>query len=235
MKRFLTVAFSILTGLMLLLAGGIYCIDAVCFDEAFYFEQYRRLNTADSIGMSQEDLDKTTEKLLGYLKDEEKDLSVQAEIGGKTREVFNQKEKEHMVDVKALYLGTMSVAYGCTIGAMILIVIELLVTRTKRMRQMLSGYLWSNGILLALVGTIGVYMMVDFNSFWTNFHHVFFTNDLWLLDPTTDVLIMMYPGEFFSALVGKIAWIYGSCMLAVFIGVLAGYIYLKRKDKKSKK
>ena len=36
------------------------------------------------------------------------------------------------------------------------------------------------------------------------FHHIFFRNDLWLLDPNTDILIMMVPETFFFHLVFRI-------------------------------
>ena len=36
---------------------------------------------------------------------------------------------------------------------------------------------------------------------WTRFHTLFFTNDLWLLDPATDFMIVICPESMFSALV----------------------------------
>ena len=79
----------------------------------------------------------------------------------------------------------------------------------------------------------GALAAVDFNWFWTQFHHVFFTNDLWLLNPATSVLIQMVPEEFFSAIVLKIL-IWFAVVLALWIGlaVLTMCICQKRKGKK---
>lgn len=46
--------------------------------------------------------------------------------------------------------------------------------------------------------------MADFNGFWTTFHQLFFTNDLWLLNPATDLMINLFPEAFFSHLVIRI-------------------------------
>ncbi len=57
----------------------------------------------------------------------------------------------------------------------------------------------------AVVGAVAVWAAVDFNAFWINFHKLFFTNDLWLLDPAKSVLINMVPSQFFFDLVMRIA------------------------------
>ena len=48
-----------------------------------------------------------TNTLLDYIKDERDDLHVTATIMGQEREVFNQREIDHMKDVKALYQNAM--------------------------------------------------------------------------------------------------------------------------------
>lgn len=47
--------------------------------------------------------------LLDYTQGKRGNLDVQAVINGQVQEVFNQREKDHMVDVQALYLNAMSV------------------------------------------------------------------------------------------------------------------------------
>ncbi|MBC7960375.1 MAG: DUF1461 domain-containing protein, partial [Vallitaleaceae bacterium] len=38
---------------------------------------------------------------------------------------------------------------------------------------------------------------INFDKYFTLFHTTFFNNDLWLLDPDTDILINMVPEIFF--------------------------------------
>ena len=47
-------------------------------------------------------------------------------------------------------------------------------------------------MLLAALGTF-----IGFDQLFLLFHLISFTNNLWLLDPTRDYLLMMYPDGFF--------------------------------------
>ena len=153
------------------------------------------MGTAAEIGMNREDLQRATDTLLDYLKDKRDDLFVQANIGGQEREVFNERETLHMVDVKNLYLWAMRIGNGLLILAVLFYLWAFFSGQDKR--AVLGGYLQGNFILLGIIAVLGIYAAIDFNSFWTGFHHIFFTNDLWLLDPRTDILIQMVPEQFF--------------------------------------
>ena len=52
---------------------------------------------------------------------------------------------------------------------------------------------------------LGIWAYVDFNAFWTMFHEILFTNDLWLLDPRVSIMINMFPEEFWFGMVIRIA------------------------------
>ena len=154
--------------------------------------------------MSEEDLDLTTDVLLDYTQGKRGNLDVQAVIGGQVQEVFNQREKDHMVDVQALYLNAMSVRNLA--AAIVIVGLGLLVMKKDKAlrRQTAKMFLKTSAVLMGLAGALAFYAFLDFNEFWTMFHHIFFRNDLWLLDPNTDVLIMMVPEPFFFNLVFRI-------------------------------
>ena len=78
-------------------------IDFHAFNKNYYREHYIKLNTADSLGMSDEDLFAATETLLDYLHDQRDDILVSGEVFGMQREIFTERETLHMVDVKNLY------------------------------------------------------------------------------------------------------------------------------------
>ena len=42
--------------------------------------------------------------------------------------------------------------------------------------------------------------LVGFSRVFIAFHHLAFSNDLWLLDPATDAMIRMLPEEFFAGM-----------------------------------
>ena len=122
----------------------------------------------------------------------------------KIRRFSGEREKAHMVDVQALYIGARNVRTICLIAAPIFILLAFLISRTNALKVLCKSFLITSGVFLGITAALTIFAVMDFNSFWTSFHHVFFTNDLWLLDPNTDVLIMMVPEQFFFDLVTRI-------------------------------
>ena len=221
MKDKVYTIMSAIAGILIIISVILGAVNLMCFDRSFYKAEYEKLGTAASIGMSQEDLDKTTEVLLDYIQDRRSNLDVTAEINGETRQVFNQREIEHMVDVKNLYLGAMNAGMVCGgVGLLVLVVSFVL----KKKQQALKGYLWGNAAFVAIFAILAIYAAVDFNSFWNGFHHIFFTNDLWILNPATDILIMMVPQQFFFDLVMRIVI---ASVVAIAVLLAADILWLK--------
>ena len=212
---------SAIAGILIIISVILGSVNLMCFDRAFYKSEYQKLGTAASIGMSQEDLDKATEVLLDYIQNKRDDLKVTAVVNGEERQVFNQRETDHMVDVKKLYLGAMNVGLVGGIAGLLILIVAILLKQTK---AALKGYLWGNAAFAAIFAILAVYAAVDFNSFWTGFHHIFFTNDLWILNPATDILIMMVPQQFFFDLVMRIV---AASVAAIVILLAADIIWLK--------
>lgn len=188
------------------------------YDLSFYDSTYDELGIAEYIGMSKEDLMETTTVLLSYMQRQRGDMVVEATINGKRREVFNEREKLHMLDVNALiktvdYFTYVSYAmFGILIGYVIW------KKRKEEWRVVSKAGLVALGVFSCVIAGIVGFILVDFDAFWTFFHEVFFTNDLWLLNPYTDVMIQMFPLEFFNKIVVQIAIGYIG-FLAIFLAV----------------
>lgn len=78
-----------------------------------------------------------------------------------------------------------------------------------------------------IVAGIVVYAVIDFSRFWVLFHEIFFTNDLWLLDPNVSVMINMFPEEFFNGMVMRIILTFILC----FLVMVRLYIFMANKLK----
>ena len=212
---------SAIAGFLLSAAIIATVIDVVSFDRSFYEAEYRKNDTVSYTGMSAEDNLRATDTLLDYLQDKRQDIVCTAVVSGTEREVFNERETLHMVDVKALYQNAIRVRNGCVITAVILLVLSVLNGKKSFFSVLRSG--WKNGILLtgAVILFIAIWALADFNQFWTNFHLLFFDNDLWLLDPNTSIMINLFPGSCFFDLVTRIiAWVVG--IHVVISGILFG-------------
>ena len=123
---------------------------------------------------------------------------------------FNQKEQQHMDDVQGLFGLCRVIGWGC-LGVVILIGMAL---------RKYFPWRTVSRTLIAILATVTVLIIlacVDFNSLFVLFHRIAFTNDLWLLNPQTDLLIRLMPIEFFisyAAIIGGL-WLVGMVGLLV--------------------
>lgn len=231
-KSVFTKGLMILAGVFVTLATLLTSIDVATFDKAFYKKQYQALGTAERIGVSEEDLMRATDVLLDYCAGKRDDLSLIVERDGVRMQMFtDETEVAHMVDVQALFLLMFAVRNGLVIGAAFCIVVAFLlrISTTDAMKMLMIGL--GIGLLIPIV--CGALAALDFTWFWTQFHHVFFTNDLWLLNPRTSVLIQMVPEEFFSAIVLKILIWFAVAMVVWFsLAGLVRHVVKRRRERK---
>lgn len=218
--------FFLLAAFCFVIAFFLTCLDSTAFNRGFYRTEYNKLNTAEEIGMSETDLTHTTEVLLDYIQDKRDDLNVNADIMGNNRAVFNEKEILHMVDVKNLYLNAMTVKNISWIGFIVMMIIGILISKKDSIKIASEMFLKAIVSTISVAAILGIYAAVDFNTFWLQFHYIFFTNDLFFLDPATDILIQMVPSQFFFDLVFRIIGMFG-----IGIVLLCGLcIYSRRKN-----
>lgn len=203
-------------------------IDGVCFDRSFYQRAYDEADTAEEIGMSDEDLMAATEVLLDYLQGERDDILYEADVNGYRRDIFSHREELHMQDVRTLYQNAMKVMKMLYLVSAGLIVLAVLMSHQEAMKHIWEGCKY--GMILAglCVGFISLLAAVDFYDFWINFHELFFDNDLYYLDPNTSIMINMFPENFFVQMVGTIILV--SVLICLTL-CLVIYVF-RRKEKK---
>lgn len=193
------------------------CIDVIAFHRPFYNYEYEHLNTAETLKMSDTDLYVATDTLLDYLKGYRSDINVRLKVDDEVREVFDAREKAHMVDVKYLYQDAMLVR---NVGVVVIIGLFLFLyyDNKKEIKEVLSiSYRRVFVGFVFVLCVILLYAAGDFTAFWTRFHTIFFNNDLWLLDPDTSLMINMFPETFFYHLVILIVAAFALIHIILFI------------------
>lgn len=213
MKRGLAIAAIIFSVIILFLTS----IELVAFDLSFYKTEYEKLNVAQSTGMADGELMRVTEELLKYLRDERADLNINATIDGESRPVFNEREIAHMVDVKVLFLGGVNLRIISIVGFVASLLLLYFLAKKSLWGYLARSFLWIFGVILIFGIVLSILMYRDFTPVWDQFHYIFFTNDLWQLNPETDILIRMVPEQFFFDTVQRILFIFGAAMIALFI------------------
>jgi len=225
MKKILYNFGSICLMLFLIL----FSVFTVVNEPGFYSRQYVQNGADKDTGMSFEDLDKATVMLLDYLNDKRDDLDMQAEEFGKMAETFDEREKSHMVDVKALYQNFATVMY-ILLGAVAVIFIYLFVKdRQNFLTGLQKGCTTALIIAVVLCVAFSLAYTAGFNTFWTMFHKVMFSNDLWLLDPRVSTMINMFPLNFWLAMCSKMLVRFAVLYFALFTSVKVLKQYYSRK------
>lgn len=79
-----------------------------------------------------------------------------------------------------------------------------------------------------MVGAIALLLLSDFERYFTLFHEIFFDNDLWLLNPDTDLMINLVPEQFFFDTAMTIGIIFLGSALVVSAAAAFGWMKLRK-------
>ena len=232
MKKVLIYLIAIIGGLSAVIALVLTGAELVIFDESRFHEAYEEYDRYEYIGISQEDLHRVTHDLLEYMKGNREDIVMYADINGEEEMVFEEREQLHMVDVLFLVDIGFKIRNGCALIAVGMILLLLAIDRKNMFKYLARGYLIGFGIFLVLLIVLGAAMIIDFSTLFTKFHLLLFDNDLWLLDPYEDIMIQMFPEQFFNSLG---IWIGIYAIGLITIPAIAAIVYLRVKKKRLKK
>lgn len=230
--------------LMLYFVTG--CVLHIGLDADLYFELQMRENVPQAAGISKEDLmrlDRALSESLRWgstsgLETKWNDELQEYEpfivaVNGVQRQPFNEREIMHMEDCCNLFGLLQSVHSACFIlaPAFTLAVLIMALRDMKKMAWNFKTAWIASAIILVPIAFLAVWAAIDFGSAFTFFHKLLFTNDLWLLDPRTDLLINICPSSMFANMGLRI----GLQSAAILLGVpaLAGIGYFVEKKRRT--
>ena len=186
-------AFAVPAILLFLVAGSVtWAVN----DPGLYRNGFQRYHTAQRSGISDPDLIAIGAELRRYFNTSAEPLAVRAPIYGIEQDVFNRREVAHMYDVKRLVRGTYWVALGSALW--ILGTVAILIAADRRTWPVVAARLavWGGSITLTAVFLVGLAAIASFEQLFLLFHRLSFANDLWMLDPRTDYLLILFPAGF---------------------------------------
>ena len=203
-------------------------VEAVVYWTPGYFEkEYTKYNVAAAVDMEMDDLLDVTDEMMAYLKGDREDLHVPTIVGGEEREFFNEREIAHMEDVQGLFLGAIFLRRLC-VGIIAASIILLVLAKSDIKHLLPKMICIGTGLFFFLIAALSLIISTDFTKYFIIFHKIFFDNDLWILDPSTDLLINIVPEPFFMDTAFRIAGTFAGSVLAVFFLC----IFLLRRQKK---
>ena len=200
MKRW-AIPLAALGMLCVLLASVLMTLDRVGTDGKVYALLEDEVGDYEYVGMTREDTLASLSDLAAYLRGELSELTRQAPVRGQMQTVFNERERAHMVDVRALFVLARRVRRALWAAGFLLLLAASFAA--KRPTVSLAWGLALSWGIAALC--LGAGLMIGFDALFIRFHRLFFTNDLWLMDPRTDAMIRMLPEDFFEGIVRRMA------------------------------
>lgn len=185
-------------------------VSYVSSDLDFYRDRFRENEISNATGFSEQELLSVSKEIVSYLQGERDDFEITLED---EKELFGEREKLHMEDVRVLFdrgIIVRNLSMALSIFAFLCI---LYMDRREAGNALIVSFCFT----LIAIATIGVFMAVDFERTFTVFHLILFDNDLWLLDPRTDLLIKMLPLDFFYKMARRILLLFGAGISATLV------------------
>ncbi len=193
-----------------------------------YKSGFQKYNVGQTTGLSEAELEKAATGLISYFNSDDEYISLTVVKDDQPFELFNQREVAHLKDVKELVqldyrllLGT-AIYVGAYAGVC-------LFWRKRHWRRLAWGVVIGSSIALGMIIAMGVgATFLDFGQLFLQFHFFAFTNELWMLDPSRDYLVMLFPeGFWYDAvmLFGRIT----AGVAGTLCGVAGGYLWTTRR------
>lgn len=197
---------------------------------SFYEKEYSKYEVLDDVIMKMDDVLYVTQEMMDYLIDKRDNLNIDTIVDGKEREFFNQREKLHMADVKRLFLGGLFFRRICC-GIILGVILLLVLLKSDLKRILPRAFQIATALVAVVTGVAAYYISNHFNLVFVQFHHIFFNNDLWLLNPETDLMINILPEGFFFDTVKSIGITFG-ILLGIFLclSIIFDVINKRRND-----
>jgi integral membrane protein (TIGR01906 family) len=160
---------------------------------ALYEAQFERYRIELVTGFSKSELLGATRALFAYFDGDFEPFSYRLRNG---QEIYNEREVAHLRDVKSLL--RLSERIGIAAGlAMATTLVVQYASSSRRFETIGRSLVLGAAGTMGLLALLALVSLADFSGAFLQFHQLFFSNDLWQLDPRTDNLIRMFPEGFF--------------------------------------
>lgn len=193
------ISFSIIFGIFL------FFIDFMALDRSYYNNFHEEYKISEESGLEDKWIKDASDGIIRFLKN------------GKTSELssyFNDKEIKHMEDVYKLFKIDRFVYKSLLIFSFLSLVYLYLNGKMEILAYIKRYFLRVYFGIVILFGALSGFFSISFEYF----HKIFFTNDLWILDYETDLMIRILPEEFFLNMFLNVLVLFSvTILLAYFI------------------
>ena len=198
MKKRIAPVLNTIGWLMLFFAMVMGGVRDVGLDPQLYFDLQREAGILETAGISEADLLQLDVSLARYLEGDQNDPNLEIEVFGEMQPAFNEKEMQHLADCRRLFAPTVSLWLNIAL-AVAGVALAMYGRQQPNAQRRYTACMWIASVIIAApLALLAVWAMIDFGSAFDFFHRVLFTNELWMLNPETDLLIRICPASMFA-------------------------------------
>ncbi len=185
--------FAIALPVFLLLAN----VEYVTKSDWLYSHNWWRNDIPARTLLPVSELDSGADQIKDYFTNDADRLDLRVNFRGENLSLYKEREVLHMVDVKGLMQGVFNAVRVTGAVALLIAIAGAIYFGRRFWNVLLSTLRWSALGSGTVLGVLAIAVLIDFNFVFRQFHFLSFANDLWLLNPSTDFLIIMFPQRFF--------------------------------------
>lgn len=212
------------TAAFLLVFGILFVVCFLAGNGAVMTREIARFAPPEATGLNETLYPEMGAHIAAFLRGETESFQFVLPAGeGLVRPLFHDYELRHMEDCRGL-ISLARTVRNIAGGLALLGLLSLFVLKKKEERRSYArGGLYALRALSGIAAGLALWAMLDFDRFFTAFHRLAFTNDLWLLNPRTDLLIRLMPEGLFMDL-----GLWGLCAAGAWLLILSAGFRLLR-------
>jgi len=172
----------------------------VALGQGFYLDEFAKYRVGAVTGLSQPELQQVAMGFIQYFQASPQRMDQAVSLPERGGPLFNEREITHMVDVQLL---VHRIFDAWTVALIALVVSALVIVLSHPPTggpALVRAGAVGGALAVVIIGIAAVGSVADFSALFTRFHFLSFSNDLWMLDPSRDRLIQLFPlGFFFDA------------------------------------
>ena len=192
----------------------------VANEERVYRYAIDEYNAVAKTGIERDELLRASAEIRDYFNNDQETLAIRVQEDGREVSLFNARETAHMEDVKDRFQAVNRAQEFSVIYALGYIAVVVLWAREVSLRALAVQVAIGAAVCVIAIGVIGAFGAAGFDSAWEDFHRLLFSNDFWLLNPSRDHLIQIFPPAFWESIVFFIGTLIAAEAILLVVGAV---------------
>ena len=194
---------NILTAVIIAILVVSASVTFTLFDRAAFARMQEQIDLSERTGFSEEDILANYNALIEY-----NSVFFRGELNFPSLPM-SDSGRIHFEEVKVIFS---AFQISLIVSAVIAILLCVLLLRRKKIKFLVLGGILS---LLIPAAVVCIMALVGWDKFFVLFHQLFFNNEFWVFDYTTDPVILILPDEWFL-----------NCLIRIVSGIVISSVCL---------